>query len=119
MAVVTSQNGLSNTVLVGEKSMDSAIYTNSSSSNWDEGIYAGNYGGNSRGQRLIIKDAPGNGGNQNYWGSPYQSGGMFLMGDGSVRSIAHANPAPLFSNAANNGPGGALDYRNTVPLAFP
>jgi prepilin-type N-terminal cleavage/methylation domain-containing protein len=119
MAVVTSQNGLSNTVLVGEKSMDVSFYTNGSAANWDEGIYTGGYGGTGRGDRNIIKDAPGNGGQSNNWGSPYQSGGMFLMGDGSVRSIAFASNALIFSNAANNGPGGALSYTNSVPLTFP
>jgi prepilin-type N-terminal cleavage/methylation domain-containing protein len=119
MAVVTTSNGTSNTVLVGEKSIDIGQYSNGTSNNWDEGIYSGGYGGTGRGDRNIIKDGPGNGGNSNNWGSPYQSGGMFVMGDGSVRSIGFAANALIFSNAANNGPGGALSYTNSVPLTFP
>ena len=41
------------------------------------------------------------------------------MGDGSVRSIAFASNALIFSNVANNGPGGALSYTNPAPLTFP
>jgi prepilin-type N-terminal cleavage/methylation domain-containing protein len=119
MTTVTSLNGLSNTVLVGEKSMDTSFYTNGKAANWDEGVYTGGYGGTGRGDRNIIKDAPGNGGQSNNWGSPYASGGMFLMGDGSVRTIGFAANAPLFTNVAKNGPGGALSYTNTAPLTFP
>jgi len=70
MAVVTSQNGLSNTVLVGEKSMQTNYYTNGASSGWDEGIYSGGYGGTGRSDRQIVKDSPTNNGNNNWWGSP-------------------------------------------------
>jgi prepilin-type N-terminal cleavage/methylation domain-containing protein len=120
MAVITSQNGLSNTILVGEKALDTAEYTHTSANNWDEGILGGQWGGNSRGQNTILKDTPGGGYGDN-WGSPYQSGGFFLMGDGSVRTLPFAAPSVFLCNGQNtaNGWGGALDYRNTTPIAFP
>jgi prepilin-type N-terminal cleavage/methylation domain-containing protein len=111
MTVVTSQNGTSNTILVGEKSIDTGMYSNTSSSNWDECIFSGGYGGTGRGGNLIIKDAPGNGGNNNYWGGPYAAGGMFLLCDGSVRIVNYG----LSGSAAFQA---ALDYTNSTVFSL-
>jgi prepilin-type N-terminal cleavage/methylation domain-containing protein len=111
MSAITSLNGTSNTVLVGEKSIDTNMYHNTSSSNWDECIFSGGYGGTGRSGNLIIKDAPGNGGNNNYWGSPYVSGGMFLMCDGSVRLIGYSfSGSAAFTHA--------LSYTNSTPFTL-
>ena len=110
MSVVTSQNGTSNTVLVGEKSMDpSSAYTNTQTANWDEDIFAGNYGGTSRGDIVIIQDLAGNNGNNNSWGSPYPGGCPFLMTDGSVRMISYS-----FSGTSTFKD--TLNYQNTNPI---
>ena len=108
MSVITSANGLSNTVFVGEKSMDPNLYSNTGSNNWDEVIYSGGYGGTGRGGNLIIKDAIGdNFGND--WGSPFNGGCPFLMGDGSVRLITYAKSGSAdFTNA--------LNYNNGTPI---
>ena len=106
MAVVTSQNGLSNTVLVGEKSLPTDDYTHTSANGWDEGILGGQWGGNSRGQNNIFKDVPNsvNGAQRgDQWGSPYQSGGFFLMGDGSVRTLPDASAFRVFVQRPKHG----------------
>ncbi len=105
MSVITNGNGTSNTVLVGEKSMDPSQYGNTKSNNWDECIYSGADGGTGRGSgaysvtngainpntggSYIIKDAIGdNFGND--WGSPFDGGCPFVMCDGSVRLINYS-----------------------------
>jgi len=111
MSAITNLNGTSNTVLVGEKSIDPGMYSNTSSSNWDECIYSGGYGGTGRGDVNIIRDAPNNGGNSNNWGSPFESGCPFLMCDGSVRMIRYelSNQNPFIF---------ALNYRNNTPFTL-
>ena len=106
MAVITAGNGTSNTIYVGEKSMDPNYYTWTASSNWDEVIYTGGYGGTGRGGTLIMKDNPGdNYGND--WGSPFVGGCPFVMCDGSVRMINYSLSG---SNAFNC----AMYYNNTT-----
>ena len=90
MATVTSLNGTSQTIFFGEGSIDPGMYISLSSSNWDENIYSGGYGGTQRSDNLIIRDAPGNGGNNNYWGSAHDAGTPFMLLDGSVRLINYA-----------------------------
>ena len=109
MAVVTSQQGTSNTILAGEKAMDPGNYGNTQSANWDEVIYSGGYGGTGRGGNIIVKDAPGNN-FANNWGSPFQAGGLFVMTDGSVRLISYSNSGTIT--------GYALNYLNITPFTF-
>ncbi len=106
MSVITSGNGTSNTIFFGEKSMDPGQYGNTSSSNWDEGIYTGGYGGTGRWSNFPILEKDQSGGNNNFWGSPYQGGGLFQMCDGSVRTIGYSfnNTVALSS---------AMNYQNT------
>ncbi len=111
MTVITAGNGTSNTIYVGEKSMDPNNYGNTYSNNWDEVIYSGSYGGTGRGGTLIMKDTI----NDNYgndWGSPFASGCPFVMCDGSVRMIAYSLSGSSAFNAAmyyNNGSTFSLD----------
>jgi prepilin-type N-terminal cleavage/methylation domain-containing protein len=124
MSVLTSATGTSNTVMVGEKSMDPKNYGNTSSNNWDEVIYSGGYGGTGRGQgaysvtngvintntsgSFILRDTPGdNFGNE--WGSPFNGGCPFVMCDGSVRLISYSNSGTVNFIAA-------LYYQSGVPI---
>jgi len=113
MSNITSLNGTSNTVLFGEKSMDAnyAATGSQGSNNWDEDIYSGGYGGTVRTSNTMVKDAPGNGGNNNYWGSPYTGGVPFVMCDGDVRLLA-------YNNSGSAALQDALSYTNTTPFTF-
>jgi prepilin-type N-terminal cleavage/methylation domain-containing protein len=110
LSVITSANGTSNTVMVGEKAMDPGQYGNQSSNNWDEVIYSGGYGGTGRGGTIIVKDAPGDP-YGNDWGSPFVSGAPFVMCDGSVRLINYS----LSGSAAFSY---ALQYTNSIPFSL-
>jgi len=112
MSVVTANNGTSNTVLMGEKSIDTGMYTNTSSSNWDECTYSGGYGGTCRSDIQIIKDAPNNNGNNNYWGSPFSGGAPFVMADGIVRMISYSASGTTAFQCA-------LNYKNATPFPLP
>jgi|SRR5579875_1921487 len=125
MSMITSNNGLSNTILIGEKSMDpNFAATNQNSSGWDEDIFSGAYGGQGRwnavttttpNSTLILKDYVGTNpicncsNNGNYYGSPYDGGSPFLMCDGSVRLINYT----LSGTAVL---GAALYWNNTLPV---
>jgi len=111
MTNITTLNGTSNTILVGEKSIDPGMYTNKSSSNWDECIFSGGYGGTGRSDNKILQDRINNGGNNNYWGSPFNGGTPFVMCDGSVRLINYS----LSGQAAFIS---ALDYKNVTPFTL-
>ncbi len=120
MSSITSANGTSNTVLVGEKAMDPNNYGNTQSANWDEDIYSGGYGGTGRGANntgnpnqqgsLIMKDNPGDN-FPNDFGSPYDGGCPFVMCDGSVRLINYTNSGTLPFVYA-------LNYINNVPFVL-
>jgi prepilin-type N-terminal cleavage/methylation domain-containing protein len=102
LSVLAGAGGSSNFVLAGEKSMDPNFYNNNCSCNYDECIYTGGCFGTGRGTNVMIKDAPGNGGMNNYWGSPFPSGVPFCMGDGSVRIIAYPfSGTSTFQNVLN------------------
>jgi prepilin-type N-terminal cleavage/methylation domain-containing protein len=117
LAIVSSANGTSNTVLFGEKSLSTDRgYSNTATGNWDECIYSGGYGGTSRGSNIILKDGPvgsasTNPYDTNNWGSPFSGGGLFCLGDGSVRPISFS----LSGSAAFTY---ALQYNNNIPFTL-
>jgi type II secretory pathway pseudopilin PulG len=117
LAVVSSNNGTSNTILAGEKAMDPRNYGNTRSDNWDEVIYSGGYGGTGRGNGdtssaallvpNVVRDTPGND-YGNHWGSPFSAGGLFVLCDGSVRPISFSISTAILIRASN--------YTNGVPF---
>jgi prepilin-type N-terminal cleavage/methylation domain-containing protein len=109
MATVTALNGTSQTIFFGEGSIDPGMYVSLNSSNWDENIYSGGYGGTNRSGNVIVRDAPGNGGNNNWWGSNHDAGVPFMLLDGSVRLI---NYAQTQSNAFT----WSLNWQNSNPI---
>jgi prepilin-type processing-associated H-X9-DG protein len=81
-------DGTSNTLLIGEKAMDTRLY-NTGGWLWDEPIFAGGgAGGTVRSGNLVVRDAIGVK-YDNQWGSAHPAGVQFLWVDGSVRLIAH------------------------------
>jgi hypothetical protein len=112
MSAVTSLNGTSQTIYFGEGSIDPNSgngYVSLNSAGWDENIYSGGYGGTNRSGNRIIRDAPGNGGSGNDWGSNHDAGTPFMMLDGSVRLINYAQ-------TQGNAFTWSLNYQNANPI---
>jgi len=92
-------DGSSNTILVGHKYVQLSMYSYNQGNNWDEGIYGGNWGG--PGRSGVSCGTPNGTPNPayfrddtygpcDYWGGPFPAGGIFLFGDGSVRSVPYS-----------------------------
>src|SRR5262245_50026150 len=79
------KDGLSNTVLVGEKALDTRSF-NTGSWFWAEPVFSGGSGGTDRWGTAVIRDGAGTAFPTN-WGSSHSGGAMFLFGDGSVRPL--------------------------------
>jgi prepilin-type N-terminal cleavage/methylation domain-containing protein/prepilin-type processing-associated H-X9-DG protein len=121
LSVITSQNGTSNTIYVGEGYLQPSEYTRNHGSNWEEVIYSGGYGGTGRGcdggdvlnnncNFRLMKDTQTQG-QGNIWGGPHSSGALFAFCDGSVRTI------PFTQNGVNTPASRQLDHRNAQPIA--
>ncbi len=110
VAVQTIQDGTSNTILVGQKALRIGEHADNSANNWDECIVQGGWGGtgrrgtnnasnNATGQAdfILVRDNLANSPvHNNHFGGPFGSGVLFLMGDGSVRSLSYSiRPASL------------------------
>jgi prepilin-type N-terminal cleavage/methylation domain-containing protein len=109
LSAITNLNGSSNTIMMGEKSIDPSYYSNTYSWGWDECIYSGGYGGTNRWGNYIAKDAGGQ--NTNNWGGPYEAGGLFVFCDGQVRTINYSLSGSWQMNAA-------LNFQNTTPFSL-
>jgi prepilin-type N-terminal cleavage/methylation domain-containing protein len=78
-------DGLSNTILVGEKAMDRRTF-NTGSWFWNEPVFSGGSGGTDRWGTVIIPDGVDTPFATN-WGSSHIGSATFLFGDGSVRPL--------------------------------
>lgn len=81
-------DGLSHTILVGEKAFDPTVQTDESWY-WDEPFFLGGSSGTSRDGIGILADAPGNAYKTN-WGAAHPGGAQFVLGDGSIRTVEFA-----------------------------
>jgi len=79
-------DGSSNTILVGHKYVNTDDYGRVSGDGWDEVLLVPN-GGALRNGTVYRQDTKS--GPNNDWGGPFPSGGMFLFGDGSVRTLPY------------------------------
>jgi hypothetical protein len=79
-------DGLSNTVLVGEKAFD-PLAEGPQSWYWDEPFFLGGSKGTSRGGLGVVPDRPGALVYKENWGSAHAGGAQLLLGDGSVRLV--------------------------------
>ncbi|HZZ79839.1 MAG TPA: DUF1559 domain-containing protein [Gemmataceae bacterium] len=82
-------DGMSNTILVGEKAYD--VTVQAPSWYYDEGYFVGGSKGTARGAPGLSPDGPGINYKDN-WGSPHTVGVLFLYGDGGVRSLSFSTP---------------------------
>jgi prepilin-type N-terminal cleavage/methylation domain-containing protein/prepilin-type processing-associated H-X9-DG protein len=80
-------DGISNTIMVGEKVMDPATYL-SGSWYWDEPYFVGGSDNSARRGLKLLQDAVGVDVVQN-WGSAHASSANFLFADGSVRELTY------------------------------
>jgi prepilin-type processing-associated H-X9-DG protein len=85
MSLMQITDGTSNTILVGEKSLDPRAY-NTGGWYWDEPVFTGGNGGNVRNGSQVLQDRPG-AGHLSDWGSAHPGGAQFLFADGDVRKI--------------------------------
>ncbi|MCI0700237.1 MAG: DUF1559 domain-containing protein [Planctomycetia bacterium] len=104
VTVQTISDGSSNTILVGQKALRISEHSDNSGNNWDECITQGGWGGtgrrgnnngsnNSAGQAdyILVRDNPANVPiHNNHFGGPFGGGVLFVMGDGSVRSLNYS-----------------------------
>ena len=83
------RDGLSNTILAGEKAMRPDHYY-SGSWYWDEPYFLGGSGGTQRNGTLLLRDSPNMGYAFRYnWGAAHPSSVNFVFCDGSVRQVAY------------------------------
>ncbi len=103
-------DGLSNTILVGEKAFNPEVET-TGSWYWDEPFFLGGSKGTSRGGTGLNRDVAGeyplnypqNPFKEN-WGSNHPAGVDFLFGDGTVRTIARTiDPSDLMALMTPDG----------------
>src|SRR5262249_14316911 len=82
-------DGSSNTFLAGHKYVGLSDYGRTSGDGWDESIMQRAWGGPGRAQANYTQDRAG-GALGNWWGGPFPGGGLFLFGDGTVRTISYS-----------------------------
>jgi len=86
MTLSSIADGTSNVIWVGEKHMPANRYNNTSGSNWDEGLWQGNWGGSRRGGTVVVNDARDQAVGDK-WGSPWSQGVLFVFLDGHIATV--------------------------------
>jgi prepilin-type N-terminal cleavage/methylation domain-containing protein len=98
-------DGTSNTILLGEKALQTVQYQDNTIDTFDETLFHGGRGGTGRGRNTItyntgqpapaiIQDGPTIT-HGNRWGSPHSGSCLFALADGSVRGIRYGvDPIP-------------------------
>jgi prepilin-type N-terminal cleavage/methylation domain-containing protein len=95
----TISDGLSNTILAGEKAFNPRV-EGPDSWYWDEPFFLGGSKGTSRGGLALLHDSRGNWQDNPYknnWGSPHPTTVHFLFGDGAVRGISRGIDQDTFA----------------------
>jgi hypothetical protein len=100
-------DGLSNTILVGEKAMDPRGY-NTGGWYWNEPVFSGGSGGTARWGTAILSDGEGSAFAPN-WGSAHTAAAMFVFGDGSVRPLRFGLPGNVVLALLTHNSGEVVD----------
>lgn len=95
-SILDLSRGASNTILVGEKSLNPTYYK-TDTWYWDESFFTGGSGGTQRGFGIVpgegytlLRDSSKMGMGFRYnWGSAHPSGSQFLLADGSVQLLTY------------------------------
>jgi len=80
-------DGSSNTILVGHKYVNLSDYGRTSGDGWDETIVTCNGGTSRTGSSGYQQDSTA--GTADNFGGPFPAGGLFVFGDGSVRTLPY------------------------------
>jgi prepilin-type N-terminal cleavage/methylation domain-containing protein len=111
-AVGTFTDGLSNTILTGEKAFSPSVET-ANSWYWDEPFFLGGSKGTSRGGLGLLRDVQGFDylvdPYKNNWGSPHVGGVQFLFGDGAARMLNRDIDPTIFSALLTPAGGEVVD----------
>jgi prepilin-type processing-associated H-X9-DG protein len=99
-------DGMSHTLLVGEKAMDPQNYMRPTWY-WDEPFFTGGSGGTQRSGARVLPDMAGLLFRDN-WGSAHAAGAQFLFADGSVRLITYITPIATMQALLTPGGGEAV-----------
>jgi prepilin-type N-terminal cleavage/methylation domain-containing protein len=126
MSIARIPDGSSNTILAGEKALQSSEHDNDVAASYDESIVQGGWGGAARAGNdiqtndaaglvsyVLVRDQPSevNPPQTQHFGGPFTGGVLFVMADGSVRTISY-NIAPqmlCYLLAPDDGQAVALD----------
>jgi prepilin-type N-terminal cleavage/methylation domain-containing protein len=107
MAIHRIPDGSSNTILAGEKALQISEHDNDIAASYDESIVQGGYGGTARAGNdvqtndaaglssyVLVQDLPSevNPVENQHFGGPFPGGVLFVMADGSVRTISYGVP---------------------------
>jgi prepilin-type N-terminal cleavage/methylation domain-containing protein len=105
IAIQQIKDGSSNTILIGQKALRISKHIDDNAADWDESIVQGGWGGTGRrgnknttndaatGQAsfvLVADNVANNPTHNDSFGGPFPSGVIFVMGDGSVRTINYS-----------------------------
>jgi len=99
-------DGSSNTILAGHKYVQTTQYGRTSGDGWDEVVIVPN-GGATRASAAYLQDNATTGAN-GQWGGPFPGGGLFLIGDGTVRTVNYGINTTTFTNALLPNDGNVL-----------
>jgi prepilin-type N-terminal cleavage/methylation domain-containing protein len=116
-------DGTSNTILVGEKAVPLTELNTDTAVDWDESIVLGGYGGNGRlgnndpsdnaqglASFLLVRDnRDDDPPHAEHFGGPFAGGVLFVMCDGSVRSLGYSIDPVQLRNALNPQDGQVLN----------
>jgi len=85
LSQITSLNGTSMTIYIGEKGVSPGNYNDTCTCNWDEDIFSGAYGGPNRWSNTLVYDNPNT--QTNDWGAAHSAGAQFMFLDGHVQML--------------------------------